>query len=252
MAQSSVTIATNARTQATPTLYNNLVNDVTELYSGEYSVFKDGWIDVSDTWTYVAAQWVEVGDASLYRPGYRVRWKQGAGYKYGWIEQVGDFGGPPTFPSVFIGLNTDYTFANSAITDIQISPYSSPADFPHIFETIATVGADAPMTVSSLVKVYAYVQPLNGRTFRYSARLTFTIGGTPGPNVFFNIPSGSAVDLTAIMGQVSALYKDGGNWTAGIGVNTANLSSVIINKNDGGNWTTGTLREIEMSGIFSY
>jgi len=256
MAQSSVTIATTARTQATPTLYNNLVNDVTELYSGDYETFKDGWIDVSDTWTYVDAQLVQVGDTSLYRPGFRVRWKQGAGYKYGWITEVGDFGVPLAFPAVVIGQNSDYTFANSAITDIQISPHSSPVDFPHIFETFAVLGSTAPMAISDQVKIYAYYQPLNGRTIRYSARLTFTIGGTPGADMFFNIPTyfvaGSAYDITGKMGQVSAIYKDGGNWTAGIGVNTTEKNAVIINKNDGGNWTAGTLREIEISGIFSY
>jgi len=46
MAQSSVLISTAARTQATPALYNNLVNDVSELYSG--------WVAVDD-WVYVSA-----------------------------------------------------------------------------------------------------------------------------------------------------------------------------------------------------
>ena len=81
MSQTSAAIPTTDRTQATPTLYNNLVNDITDLHSRNIS----GWEDLDDTWAYGAAQVATVGDDSLYQAGDRVRWKQGAGYLYGMI-----------------------------------------------------------------------------------------------------------------------------------------------------------------------
>jgi hypothetical protein len=87
-----------------------------------------GWISVTDTWSYASASTITIpSDGTLkYQPGMKVRFKQGGGYKYYVVKAV-----TSTLITVFV--NTDYTVANAAITDISYSflemPFGFPADF---------------------------------------------------------------------------------------------------------------------------
>lgn len=73
----------------------------------------DGWNEIGDTWTYASANTITVtsGAAAIYKKGMGIRWKQGGSYKYAYITVVAD-----TLLTVTGG--TDYTVANSAITDV--------------------------------------------------------------------------------------------------------------------------------------
>jgi len=77
---------------------------------------KDGWSPVSDAWTYASPNTINIpsGGVSLYKAGMGVRIKQGAGYKYYSITIVAD-----TLLTLTGG--SDYTVANSAITDIGVT-----------------------------------------------------------------------------------------------------------------------------------
>lgn len=93
----------------------------------------DGWVEVSDTWTYASANTITVpsGAASIYKKGMGIRIKQGAGYKYYYITIVAD-----TLLTVTGG--TDFTVANAAITDVAytLSP-STAIGFPVKFACAA-------------------------------------------------------------------------------------------------------------------
>ena len=88
----------------------------------------NGWIEVTDTWSYASASTITVPtDATLkYRSGLPIRWKQGGAYKYGVIRTVA-----ATLITLF--STTDYTVANSAITDISYSLSEKPFGFPIYF-----------------------------------------------------------------------------------------------------------------------
>jgi len=92
-----------------------------------------GWLNVTDTWAYASATTITVpsGAASLYQKGDKLRLKQGGGYKYYYIVGVAD-----TVLTVTGG--SDFTVANSAITDIAISRASNPFGFPHWFNWTPT------------------------------------------------------------------------------------------------------------------
>jgi hypothetical protein len=92
-----------------------------------------GWLNVTDTWAYASATTITVpsGAASLYQKGDKLRFKQGGGYKYYYIVGVAD-----TVLTVTGG--SDFTVANSAITDIAISRASNPFGFPHWFNWTPT------------------------------------------------------------------------------------------------------------------
>jgi hypothetical protein len=93
-----------------------------------------GWTSVGGTWTYASAATITVpsGAASIYNKGMPIRWKQGGGYKYGNISAVAD-------TTLTIFTNTDYTVANSAITDMYYATTPMPLDFPQFFNYTSTV-----------------------------------------------------------------------------------------------------------------
>lgn len=100
-----------------------------------------GWVLVSDTWTYASASTITVPtDATTtYQKGDKIRFKQGGSYKYGVIVVV-------AATLVTILVNTDYTVANSAITDVYYSRAVNPLGFPVSFTVtaFATTGWGTP------------------------------------------------------------------------------------------------------------
>lgn len=84
-------------------------------------------------WAYASATTITVPtDATTYyQVGDRVRFKQGGGYKYGVLVLVA-----ATLLTIWGG--TDYTVANAAITDYEISREVSPVGFPAQFNYTPT------------------------------------------------------------------------------------------------------------------
>ena len=91
------------------------------------------WMPVTDTWTYASATTITVPtDATTkYAVGDRLRLKQGGSYKYYYIITVA-----ATLLTVTGG--SDYTVANSAITDIGVSKAVNPIGFPGAFNYTPT------------------------------------------------------------------------------------------------------------------
>jgi hypothetical protein len=96
-----------------------------------------GWINAS-AWVFVSAssfKIVGVDQTAVYKAGTKLRWKDGAGYKYGHVLSS-SFAVDTT---VSIIVNTLHVLGGGAITDNYYS-YSDPADFPTRF-TYAPVWA---------------------------------------------------------------------------------------------------------------
>lgn len=94
----------------------------------------NGWIEVYDTWAYASATTITVpsGATSIYGSGFKIRWKQGGSYKYAYIVTVAS-----TLLTITGG--SDYSVANSAITDVAYSIASNPIGFPDYFNWSPTI-----------------------------------------------------------------------------------------------------------------
>jgi hypothetical protein len=92
----------------------------------------NGWIEVSDSWSYASANTITVpSDATnIYNKGFVLRLKQGGDYKYFYITGVAS-----TLLTVTGGSN--YTVANAAITDIAYSLARNAIGFPVTFNLAA-------------------------------------------------------------------------------------------------------------------
>lgn len=102
---------------------------------------KEGWSELSETFTYASASTITVAtDATTrFQKGDKLRFKQGAGYKYYVITAV-------AATTLTVLVNTDYTVANAAITDIWVSRAARPFGFPSAFAVaaFATTGWGTP------------------------------------------------------------------------------------------------------------
>jgi len=92
----------------------------------------DGWVTVTDTWTYASATTITVpsGAASIYQKGDKIKLTQ-TGVKYFYITDVAD-----TLLTVTGG--SDYTVANAAITSPAYSKVENPQGFPQWFNFTPT------------------------------------------------------------------------------------------------------------------
>jgi hypothetical protein len=109
--------------------YANLIGGVTS------STPTSGWVTAVGTWTYVTASTITVPtDATTtYHKGMKIRFKQGGGYKY-YVAQIV----ASTLITVFV--NTDFTVANAAITDVAYSFSENPYGWPDWFTYAPTTG----------------------------------------------------------------------------------------------------------------
>jgi hypothetical protein len=112
------------------------------------------WNEVSGTWTYASASTITVPtDATtIYQKGDYLRWKQGGGYKYGTILTV-------AATLITIIVNTDYTVANSAITNVAYSRLSNPQGWPGKFNYLPvysgeTGGTPIVTTTSAIFRTF--------------------------------------------------------------------------------------------------
>lgn len=101
----------------------------------------EGWAELGETFTYASASTITVAsDATTrFQKGDKIRFKQGAGYKYYVVVAVA-----ATVLTVLV--NTDYTVANAAISDVWVSRAARPFGFPSGFAItgFATTGWGTP------------------------------------------------------------------------------------------------------------
>jgi hypothetical protein len=242
MAQTSSTIPELGRTQATPTLYNNVVDDITELYGLAGS---SGWAVTSDTWTYAsAATFTVAGDqTALFRKGTKIRLTQTT-VKYFYVT-ASSYSDPNT--TVTITGGTDYTLANAAITDPATSHIENPEGFPQWFNYTPTAAGGGSMTVTALSITSAKFS-VQGRTVNVTVNATFTTGGTANPNVSVTLPVESL--LSAVPGGGALVVDGGGALTGRASIASGTPDSLTVARYDGANWSLGTARQARFTILY--
>jgi len=100
----------------------------------QFANLDEGWIPATGTWAYASASTITIptDGTTDYRKYMKVRFKQGAGYKYYICSAIA-----ATTLTVFV--NTDYTVANSTITDVYYSFHDAPYGFPLKFAYTPTL-----------------------------------------------------------------------------------------------------------------
>ena len=180
---------------------NNLLIAINSLYVG--------WVPVTVSWAYASATTITVpsGAASLYNKGDKVRFKQGAGYKYYYIITVAD-----TVLTVTGG--TDYTVANAAITDVYYSKVATPLDFPHHFAYTPTGVSATNVTLSGRFTVTGGRCSVDFRA-QFAGAITFTTMPTLPIAASANYKSGGAevaVSGVASYTDATTAYLIAGLW----------------------------------------
>jgi len=188
----------------------------------------DGWVTVSDTWTYASASTFTIASVdrtSIYTPGTKLKFTQTSA-KYA-VVVSSSFS---TNTTVTIAVNTDYVLANAAITAPYYSYQQSPVGFPNFFTYVPThTGFSAAPTGTfkySLTKGLCWIMH-GGDTPGASSTTAFTVTG---PVVASGVSYG-----------IGAVY-DNGSWqsTPGRLATTNGSAAITVSKDAGGSTFTGS------------
>jgi hypothetical protein len=163
----------------------------------DVSVGLDGWVPVSDTWTYASATTITVpsGAASIYSVGDKVKITQTTA-KYFYITGVAD-----TTLTVYAG--SDYTVANAAITSPCYSKALTPIDFPVYFSYTPTW---LSLTKGSGTEVASMA--MHGRTVFGAVQFTFAADSSISGTTYVAMPLTPALASRMPIGYCT--YLDSG------------------------------------------
>ena len=197
------------------------------------------WQGVTDAWAYASATTITVpSDATLkYQPGDKIRLEQGGAFKYWVVYSV-------AATVITIIETTDYTLANSAITDVAFSRVANPFGFPDWFNYTPTlVGFSANPTsvvyrykasgrMISVVIRQSTDGTSNGTTFTFTPpALPATVTNGAWHGTASGVDNGAVlattVRLLLVASQTTILaFSDGGTgaWTASAGKRIASGS----------------------------
>lgn len=191
----------------------------------------DGWVQVTDTWTYASSTTVTVpSDATTkYSVGDKVKFTN-SGSKYYYITAVS---------ATVLTLNggTDYTVANAAISAIYYSKAATPLSFPQWFAFSPTL---TNVTEGSGTKAARFTI-LGGKTLITKGSFTLGAGSSIGGVVAVSYPvtiSGTGINSEGHVGYGTA--TDSGNAVYPINcynAGTTTFQLVAHNKSAGGNYT---------------
>lgn len=156
------------------------------------------WQEISETWTYASASTITVAtDATTrFRKGVKIRLKQGGAYKYFSASSVA-----ATLITVFV--NTDYTVANAAITDVAISYDEYPDGWPVWFARTPTISASGSMTISSSTLTFARYKPMARSVLEEISYSAITLGGTASTDIRVSTVVAPAQDLVVFTANVA-------------------------------------------------
>ncbi len=198
-------------------------------------VSQNAWTPVFDTWTYASSSTITIPtDGTLtYHEGMKIRFKQGGSYKYYVVKTV-------AATLITVAVNSNYTVANSAITDISYSYADNPLDFPHHFTFVSTIGgfSTPPATIT-----FSYSVSGGKMFFELS-----TSDGTGNADTFtLTTPFAARVLCTG----ASSLVRDNStNLGPGYWQIAAAASSLVFYKPTLAAWTSAAGKGIYASGFF--
>ena len=199
-------ITTNNATTAKHGFLPKLSNVSTEFLDGTGAFStpagggSSGWNEVSDTWTYASASTITIptDGTTIYQKWMKIRLKQGGGYKYYVATTVA-----ATLITVLV--NTSYTVANAAITDVAYSfidnPYGFPTEF--LWTTVLTNLTVGNGTLSGSYKVTSAGQ--------ISYQWALVWGSTTSidaPGVSFSLPATASANYGDTINYIITRMRD--------------------------------------------
>jgi hypothetical protein len=191
--------------------------------------FSDGWIAANESWAFATTK---------YPVGTQIRFKQGAGYKYMTVRSVAS-----TVLTVEGG--TDYTVANSAITDNYYSLDPYPVGHPIWYTFAPSVAGGGSMTISSTVINFARTC-LIGRVATVQIDTTFTTGGSAATTL--NITglrfTAARLNQAGFLGSITDTSPLGGS------IIMDTTTSLEIKKYDNSNYGLGASRRLKVGGSY--
>lgn len=206
---------------------------------------RDGWCPAlgdtyaDETWVYASATTVTVAsDATTrYQIGDKVRFKQGAGYKYYYITAVAS-------TTVTLNGGTDYTVANAAITDLEWSRAERPFGFPDWFTYAPTYGAGGIMTFTS-VTTYLAKFCMRGKLATVALNFlgTTASAGAAHTDITVTLPTNFASNAVGGSCPISDTASGQLGYFAGTGSNT-----LVVRTETAANWGLGAGR----GGFFTF
>lgn len=183
---------------------------------------EDGWVESPDTWVYASASTFTISGVdrtSTYQKGTKLRFKQGGGYKYA-VVASSSFS---TNTTVTIAVNSDYTIANSAITDNDFSYVENPVGWVDWFTY-------SPVTIvgfSSTPSDSVYKYRIQGRTIEIFFNLSNGATTSNSATTSFTAPV-TAITLTGYEATSACRIYDNGAWQAGAGLVSVTSNSNVV------------------------
>jgi hypothetical protein len=199
----------------------------------------DGWIHSVGSWSYASASTITIpsGGASLYQKGDRIRWKQGAGYKYGVIVTVAD-------TLLTIAVNTDYTVANSAITDMYYSHQVNPIGYPTWFSWTPTLTSQGgAFTNNPVVNTAKY--SILGKTIIFLLNISYHVSNSGGSG-----STRATLPITPIATVSAYGLQDDNMYAIGAKIDQVN-NYLVWQKYDGSSIISNNTSN-SISGIYEY
>lgn len=188
------------------------------------------WKMAEETWTRTGNhEFTVVGDmTSKYRKGVRVRYKDGGNYEYG-VVVASSYSSPNT--TVTLATNTDYTMANTTITDRYTSCSSNPIGYPDWFNYTAVVTASGgtPPTYTQLDQAKFNI---TGKECSFYFDKSNSSGGTAGSGsvvLYVSTPVPMADSGDSLIGNF--LLQNGGSGAIGL-LRYGSPSTVFLMKYD--------------------
>lgn len=181
----------------------------------------DGWISVSDSWTYGSATTITVpSDATTkYSVGDKIKCTN-SGTKYFYVTAV-------SATTLTVSGGSDYTVANAAISGISYSKVATPLSFPQWFNyTTTTTGITT--TSGTLTGKFTMLSTTVFFKVKFTLGASSAITGSP----TFTLPTTTTSFFATNQGVIGhAEFADSGvaNYTGSLRLNSTTVAGVLVN-----------------------
>lgn len=200
-----------------------------------------GWTPVTGSWAYASASTITIpSDGTLtYQKGMKIRFKQGGGYKYAAVNAI-------TSTLITIVVNTNYTVANSAITDIAYSYTESPFGWPDWFDWAPTPTASGSMTLSGITFDFCKYH-ISGKMVTISGQFKATLGGTASNRIYIPLPINAANAASAGNPMYANVYDSTAMGAMSWIISTNNI---LVAKYNDANFNLGASKYVTFGGSY--
>jgi len=191
---------------------------------------------VDETWTYASSTTVTVTtDATTrYQKGQKVRFKQGGSYKYFYIVAV-------AATTLTLAAGSDYSVANAAITDVNISNAEVAFGFPATFTYTPTYTGSGTLAFGTVAAVPRFFI-VNGNCILNIYPLG-TVSGT-GVEIRFSLPVTSHNNDPGGGAWIEDTIGPGGSWYM------LDTNTIAVRSYNAANWNTGASKGFRLTAIY--